>query len=253
MPTPLRIPQTSGHSSFHVSNLPLWSLKSPSSQWLKLSFFICSRVSARFLHCFCTVSRDAMGTLTCKIRQRVQKLPGEKSRCFAQKRRKLESFKIRVPRLRGSFNQRARDSSSLERAKIQRRIVRFLVGFSIFWGSTHFLHTFCTPAGKPCFSLHCLHSVHREQSLSGRGPSISPAARPFCRLKAPLGLSLLRCARKREFSILFSGEQQAGELTPLLGVHLSDNFQHPFRGDLDAVRQIFFYRHRAGFGGTDVL
>ena len=45
-------------------------------------------------------------------------------------------------------------------------------------------------------------------------------------------------------SILFSGEQQAGELTPLLGVHLPDNFQHPFRGDLDAVRQIFFYRHK---------
>ena len=51
----------------------------------KLSFFICPRVSARFLHCFCTVSRDAMGTLTCKIRQRAQKLPGRKSRCFAQK------------------------------------------------------------------------------------------------------------------------------------------------------------------------
>ena len=56
-----------------------------------------------------------------------------------------------------------------------------------------------------------------------------------------------------DFSILFSGEQQAGELKPLVGVHLPDNFQHPFRGDLDAVRQIFFYRHRAGLGGTDVL
>ena len=113
----LRTPQTSGHSSFRVSNLPLWSLKSPSSQWLKLSFFICPRVSARFLHCFCTVSRDAMGTLTCKIRQRVQKLPGRKSRCFAQKRRKLETSKIRVFCPVGSFNQRARDSSSLERTK----------------------------------------------------------------------------------------------------------------------------------------
>ena len=30
--------------------------------------------------------------------------------------------------------------------------------------------------------------------LSGRGPSILLAARPFGRLKAPLGLSLLRCA-----------------------------------------------------------
>ena len=84
MPAPLRTPQTSGHSSSYISNIPLWSLKSSSSQWLKLSFFICPRVSARFLHCFCTVSRDAMGTLTCKIRQRVQKLRSEKSRCSAQ-------------------------------------------------------------------------------------------------------------------------------------------------------------------------
>ena len=107
----------------------------------KSSFFICPRVSARFLHCFCTVSRDAMGTLTCKIRQRMQKLHSEKSRCFAQKQRKLETFKIRVTCPVGSFNQRARDSSSLERTKNPRRIARFVVGFSIFWGSAHFLHT----------------------------------------------------------------------------------------------------------------
>ena len=150
MPTPLRTLQTSGHSSFRVSNLPLWSLKSPSSRWLKSSFFICPRVSARFLHCFCTVSRNAMGTLTCKIRQRAQKLQREKSRCFAQKRRKLESSKIRVPRLRGSFNQRARDSSSLEHTKIQRRIVRFLVGFSFFWMLAH-LCTLLHTGGKAVF------------------------------------------------------------------------------------------------------
>ena len=146
MPTPLRTPQTSGYSSFHVSNLPLWSLKPPSSRRLKLSFFICPRVSARFLHCFCTVSRDAMGTLICKIRQRVQKLPGRKSRCFAQKRRKLKTSKIRVFCPVGSFNQRARDSSSLERTKIQRRIVRFFVGFSFytpFARSLHGLHFSC--------------------------------------------------------------------------------------------------------------
>ncbi len=140
MSTPLRTPQTSGHSSFRVSNLPLWSLKSPSSQWLKLSFFICPRVSARFLHCFCTVSRDAMDTLTCKIRQRAQKLHSEKSRCFAQKWRKLETSKIRVFCPGGSFNQRARDSSSLERTKIPRRIVRFLVGFSFYTPFARSLH-----------------------------------------------------------------------------------------------------------------
>ena len=117
-----------------------------------------------------------------------------------------------------TFNQRARDSSSLERTKIPRRIVRFLVGFSIFWGSAHF----------------CTLFAHRRES------------RVF-----PCIVCILCIVSV--FSILFSGEQQAGELTPLLGVHLSDNFQHPFGGDLDAVRQIFFYRHRAGFGGTDVL
>ena len=116
----------------------------------KSLFFICPRVSARFLHCFCTVSRDAMGTLTCKIRQRAQKLQREKSRCFAQKRRKLESSKIRVPRLRGSFNQRARDSSSLEHTKIPRRIVRFLVGFSFFWMLAH-LCTLLHTGGKAVF------------------------------------------------------------------------------------------------------
>ena len=110
----------------------------------KSSFFICPRVSARFLHCFCTVSRDAMGTLTCKIRQRVQKLPGRKSRCSAQKQRKLESFKIRVFCPVGSFNQRARDSSSLERTKIPRRIARFLVGFSFYTPFARFLHGCCT-------------------------------------------------------------------------------------------------------------
>ena len=121
------------------------------------------------MHGFCTVSRDAMCTLTCKIRQRAQKLHSEKSRCYAQKWRKLETSKIGVFCQVGSFNQRAMDSSSLERTKIKRRIVRFLVGFSFFWGSAHF----CTPAGKPCFSLHCLHPVHRGGTCRGIAPTSS--------------------------------------------------------------------------------
>ena len=151
-----------------------------------------------------------------------------------------------------TFNQRARDSSSLERTKIPRRTVRFLVGFSIFWGSAHFCTLFAHRRESRVFPcIVCILCIV-SGTCRGKAPP-SCCARPLRRLKAPLGLSLLRCACKREFSILFSGEQQAGELTPLLGVHLSDNFQHPFRGDLDAVRQIFFYRHRAGFGGADVL
>ena len=54
MPTPLRTPQTSGHSSFRVSNLPLWSLKSPPSHGSKIIIFYLSQskctVSALFLH-----------------------------------------------------------------------------------------------------------------------------------------------------------------------------------------------------------
>ena len=42
----------------------------------------------------------------------------------------------------GSFNQRARDSSSLERTKIQRRIVRFPVGFSFYTPFARSLHGF---------------------------------------------------------------------------------------------------------------
>ena len=43
-----------------------------------------------------------------------------------------------------SFNQRARDSSSLERTKIPRRIARFLVGFSFYTPFARSLHGFCT-------------------------------------------------------------------------------------------------------------
>ena len=43
-------------------------------------FFICRRVSARFLHGFCTVSKRAEGAFRCKIRQRVQKFQSEKLR-----------------------------------------------------------------------------------------------------------------------------------------------------------------------------
>ena len=50
--------------------------------------------------------------------------------------------------------------------------------------------------------------VYTSANLSGRGPSIC-CRRPFCRLKAPLGLSLLRCARKRELSLDVLGKGQA--------------------------------------------
>ena len=45
--------------------------------------------------------------------------------------------------------------------------------------------------------------------LVGAKPLHLANARPFCRLKAPLGLSLLRCARKRELPLDVLGEGQA--------------------------------------------
>ena len=50
--------------------------------------------------------------------------------------------------------------------------------------SARFLHCFCTPAGKPCFSLHCLHSVHRGGTCRGEAP-------PFCWCKTVLLLKSL--------------------------------------------------------------
>ena len=94
-----------------------------------------------------------MGTLTCKIRQRVQKLPGRKSRCFAQKQRKLEISKIRVFCPVDSFNQRARDSSSLERTKKLRRFVRVFAVFSF----PKSLHT--TGADIENAIVHCYNKI----------------------------------------------------------------------------------------------
>ena len=47
------------------------------------------------------------------------------------------------------------------------------------------------------WGFHCSVSLHKRE-LVGARPLHLAAARPFGRLKAPLGLSLLRCARKRE-------------------------------------------------------
>ena len=59
-------------------------------------------------------------------------------------------------------------------------------------------------------------------NLSGRGPSIC-YRRPFCRLKAPLGLSLLRCASQTR-SMRF--ERSGGEQEPSRGHKFSilENF-----------------------------
>ena len=68
MPTPLRTPQTSRHSSSRVSNLTLRSLKPPSSHGSKIIIFYLPQskctVSALFLHGFkgCNVYSDLQNT-----------------------------------------------------------------------------------------------------------------------------------------------------------------------------------------------
>jgi len=57
----------------------------PSSRCRMNLDFICLRVSARFLHGFCTVSKRAKGANRCKIGQRMQKLEVQNLRCIAKK------------------------------------------------------------------------------------------------------------------------------------------------------------------------
>ena len=57
----------------------------PSSRCRISRFFICLRVSARFLHGFCTVSKRAKCANRCKIGQGVQKLEVQNLRCIAEK------------------------------------------------------------------------------------------------------------------------------------------------------------------------
>ena len=76
-------------------------------------------------------------------------------------------------------------------------------------------------AGLHSSTTHPNFTSNRE--LVGARPLHLACARPFGRLKAPLGLSLLRCARKRELSLDVLGEGQSilpcvfqQELTELL-------------------------------------
>ena len=56
---------------------------------------------------------------------------------------------------------------------------------------------------KAPLGLSLLRCARKRGTCRGGAPP-SCCARPFCRLKAPLGLSLLRCARKREYFAFYS-------------------------------------------------
>ena len=106
---------------------------------------------------------------------------------------KVKQTQTVIFQLAHSFNQRVMDSSSLERTKIPRRIARFLVGFSFFWGSAHFCTLFAHRRESRVFPcIVCILCIV-SGTCRGEGPP-SCCARPLRHLKAPLGLSLLRSA-----------------------------------------------------------
>ena len=93
-----------------------------------------------------------------------------------------------------TFNQRARDSSSLERTKIPRRIVRFLVGFSFFWGSAHLCTLFAHRRESRVFPcIVCILCI--VAGLVGAKP-LHLLSQTVLSLKSPTGafIAPLRCA-----------------------------------------------------------
>ena len=95
--------------------------------------------------------------------------------------------------------EKSSDMSARGAPDIERQIVRFGVFFFFFYAGKR-LHTFCTPFAHLPESRAFLRKVctacfllHKNGTCRGEAPP-SCCARPFCRLKAPLGLSLLRCA-----------------------------------------------------------
>ena len=115
----------------------------------------------------------------------------------------------------GSFNQRARDSSSLERTKIPRKIVRFLAGFSFFWMLAHFCTLFAHRRESRVFPcIVCILCIV-SGTCRGEAPPFC-CARPFCHLKAPLGLSLLRSAAQTRTLLC---KLLVGKSQPLSNLH----------------------------------
>ena len=89
------------------------------------------------LHTFCTPEWLDNRCKWLHCMQTMQRINKDKMTMINQMWRFCANFKIDEWCALDSFNQRARDSSSLERTKIQRGIARFLVGFSFFWMLAH--------------------------------------------------------------------------------------------------------------------
>ena len=71
--------------------------------------------------------------------------------------------------------------------------------------------------------IFCVLTIRKHLlNLSGRGPSIC-YRRPFCRLKAPLGLSLLRCASQTR-SMRFERSGRGQELSRGHKFSILENF-----------------------------
>ena len=117
-----------------------------------------------FCTVFCTVSRDAMGYSDLQNTAKGAEIAGRKITMLCTKNDvNSKLLKSECSARWALFNQRGQGfefprahQNPTKNRKIPRGIFRFLELCTL-------LHTFCTPAGKLCFSLHCLHSVHRER------------------------------------------------------------------------------------------
>ena len=172
MPTPLRTPQTSGHSSFRVSNLPLWSLKSPPSHGSKIIIFHLSQskctVSALFLRGFKgyngysdlqNTTKDAEITwrkITMLCTKNNEKSKLLKSECSARWALLIRGPGIRVPSSAPKSHEESQDSSW---------DFPFSGALHTF---AHFLHT----GGKAVFFLALSAFCASWRNLSGQSPSI---------------------------------------------------------------------------------
>ena len=123
------------------------------------SKFVCFGVSARFLHGFCTVSKRAEGAFRCKIRQRVQKLLGKKSRCLVQKQRWIETSTNWDEPAACSLNQWAQGSSPWRCTRYWTSNRKIWRSFLCRKATAHFLHTVCTFARINGVSAQGLHSL----------------------------------------------------------------------------------------------
>ena len=165
----------------------------PSSRCRINRFFICLRVSTRFLHGF----KMCKGCKSLQNRTKGAETPSQKPAMY-----RIEvTLKRNFQKLRESPGVRYESvGPGFESLEVHRILNVKSKDLTLFLYVEKQLHTFCTPfAHLPESGVFlrmactaCL-PLHKNGTCRGEVPP-SYCARPFCRLKAPLGLSLLHFA-----------------------------------------------------------